>query len=665
MVTCASVIQITAVSAAPSGGALPPPLMLVLHVTDRSDVPDDAIGAALNVTVTEPMAPGFLTVFPCGARPLASNVNYVAGQTVPNFVVTGLDVDGDVCIEVMATTDVIVDIAGYIPAGSSIVPLTAPQRFVDTREGVGAPKSRVAGGTVLEVQLAGGSGVPVDATTVVFNATAVHPVGAGFLTVFPCGQSIPETSTLNFTGGAIVPNLVVSAVGVGGKVCFYSNVETDIVADVAAFAVGRDGIATLDRPLRIVDTRIGLGGPLAQVGAVNRVVQVGGTAGSPADATAAIVNLTATAAADNGYVAAFPCGGTVPLVSNLNFRANTNVANMAIVQLAADGTLCLTANRAVDLVVDVLGYTQGPNAFVPLKPARMHDSREYGLPTCNLAVRSFEGVLGVIDLVSGAVRPLDVSPVAVGVPPTVLIDSTCHIFVLQGPVPFAAQPTPPPPFSNPFPPTTSEYDREGHLLRTFYGPPRFDAFATPYGLFNVRNGEAPAVIDAVTREVVFDLPVTGRTDHGDSRFWKSIGVTDDGLLFAMSVNAPTGFNQQVVYFSIAGEMLGIFTVPEGYTPLSMSPDGVYIALAKWRTMSLEFAIEVRTLDLTEVVSTSPYEGHWNGQSVPLPKFLGSSALYGCVMIPGGSKATKWQLFSDSLTSMIPALPDELCVLAAG
>ena len=228
---------------------------------------------------------------------------------------------------------------------------------------------------MLEVPLAGIGGVPIDSSAVVFNATAVQPGAAGFLTVFPCGQSIPETSTLNFAAGGIVPNLVVSALGVDGKVCFYSNVDTDVVADVAAYATGGgSGLTTLDRPHRLVDTRIGLGGPTAPVEAANRVVAVGGQSGVPADATAAIVNLTATGGSATGYAAAFPCGGAVPTVSNLNFTAGANVANLAIVKLAGDGTMCLTANRAVDVVVDVLGYTGGQAAFVPLVPARLYDS---------------------------------------------------------------------------------------------------------------------------------------------------------------------------------------------------------------------------------------------------------------------------------------------------
>jgi hypothetical protein len=48
-----------------------------------------SLGAvSLNVTVTDPVGPGFVTVYPCGERPLASNVNFTSGQTVPNAVIT-------------------------------------------------------------------------------------------------------------------------------------------------------------------------------------------------------------------------------------------------------------------------------------------------------------------------------------------------------------------------------------------------------------------------------------------------------------------------------------------------------------------------------------------------------------------------------------------------
>ena len=67
-----------------------------------------------NVTATEPTAPGYLTAFPCDPElPNASNVNFVAGQTVPNMAISATDEFVRVCIFNSADTQWIVDVSGY------------------------------------------------------------------------------------------------------------------------------------------------------------------------------------------------------------------------------------------------------------------------------------------------------------------------------------------------------------------------------------------------------------------------------------------------------------------------------------------------------------------------------------------------------------------------
>ena len=46
-------------------------------------------------------------------RPETSNVNYVAGQTVPNVVISGVSVDGRIKIWTYAEAHIIVDVAGW------------------------------------------------------------------------------------------------------------------------------------------------------------------------------------------------------------------------------------------------------------------------------------------------------------------------------------------------------------------------------------------------------------------------------------------------------------------------------------------------------------------------------------------------------------------------
>ncbi|TMD88947.1 MAG: hypothetical protein E6I78_00035 [Chloroflexi bacterium] len=69
----------------------------------------------LNVTVTNTTAPSDLRIFPSDVNPPnASDLNFVAGQTVPNLVVVKLGPDGYIGIyNAGGSTDVIVDVLGW------------------------------------------------------------------------------------------------------------------------------------------------------------------------------------------------------------------------------------------------------------------------------------------------------------------------------------------------------------------------------------------------------------------------------------------------------------------------------------------------------------------------------------------------------------------------
>jgi hypothetical protein len=74
---------------------------------------------------------------------------------------------------------------------------------------------------------------------VVVNVTAVQADGDGFVTVWPCGQPRPTASNLNVRAGQIVPNLVVAKLGRDGKVCLYSHVGIDLIADLQGWHPAR------------------------------------------------------------------------------------------------------------------------------------------------------------------------------------------------------------------------------------------------------------------------------------------------------------------------------------------------------------------------------------------------------------------------------------------
>lgn len=93
--------------------------------------PGELVAAVLNVTVTQPDGPGFITAYACDQDlPLASNLNFVAGQTVPNMVVVPVDADGRVCLYTSATTHLLADINGVFPVGTPTTRETVPVYYL-------------------------------------------------------------------------------------------------------------------------------------------------------------------------------------------------------------------------------------------------------------------------------------------------------------------------------------------------------------------------------------------------------------------------------------------------------------------------------------------------------------------------------------------------------
>ena len=113
-------------------GPVPGGQFVQVSVANRGGVPADAQAAVLNVTVVSPAGDGYATVFPCGTVPYTSSLNYSAGEDVANEVITKLSPTGTICVFTYATANIIVDVAGYVPAPSDYVPMS-PVRFADTR----------------------------------------------------------------------------------------------------------------------------------------------------------------------------------------------------------------------------------------------------------------------------------------------------------------------------------------------------------------------------------------------------------------------------------------------------------------------------------------------------------------------------------------------------
>lgn len=87
----------------------------MLEVAGQNGVASDADAVVMNVTVTEPEAEGFVTVWPCDQSiPTVSNLNYSPGETNPNLVTVKLAADGTVCLYTLARAHLLADVAGYL-----------------------------------------------------------------------------------------------------------------------------------------------------------------------------------------------------------------------------------------------------------------------------------------------------------------------------------------------------------------------------------------------------------------------------------------------------------------------------------------------------------------------------------------------------------------------
>ena len=217
---------------------------LRLQIAGRGGVPASGVGAAvINVTVAGPKAAGSLTAFADGvARPATSNLNFSAGQTIPNLVVTQVGADGKVDLynNSAGSAQVVGDVLGWFQAGAAApggLASLRPARVLDTRSRVGATGAIPAGGT-LKVQVANVGGVPDSVLEgVPLDVAVTQPQKAGFLTVYPDGQPKPATSNVNFTAGQTVANTVQAQVGMDGKVDIYnaSSGPVQVVADTAGW----------------------------------------------------------------------------------------------------------------------------------------------------------------------------------------------------------------------------------------------------------------------------------------------------------------------------------------------------------------------------------------------------------------------------------------------
>ena len=268
-----------------------------------------------------------------------------------------------------------------LAGGNAYYPI-APTRVLDTRHGIGTATARVPADGSVKLKLAGVGGVPATgAVAVVLNVTVVAPTANGVITAYPDGTSVPTASNLNFLKGENRPNLVTVELGADGSVDLRNGgTDTaDLVADLEGYYAPGTGTGFAGvQGYRSDEVTLTVGKPVLASAFYS------GYSWLSTGAAAVAINITASAGTAAGYVSAYADGGKVSTASNVNYSANENIANMAIVPMGSDGYLDLIAGgkagATVKVYLDVEGfYTNQPytdgTGFVPTKPTRLIDTR--------------------------------------------------------------------------------------------------------------------------------------------------------------------------------------------------------------------------------------------------------------------------------------------------
>jgi hypothetical protein len=401
----------------------------VVQVDLSSVVPPSATGVAATVTTVNTPAIGFITTFACNSpRPNVSNVNTRTDSPVPNLVVAPVDSSRRLCLYSSVAADLVVDVTGYFASDGAQFHDVAPRRAIDTRvASSGALTDAQPAGSIVRVDLTA-DGVPANASAAAVNVTITDETAPGYATAFACGGAAPLASNVNYLAGE--DRAAQAMVGLGaGALCVYVSSPAQVIVDLWGWYGGADGADIVPNAAsRLVDTRIGTGGPARPIAAGEvrsfAVPQLGG------GVRTAIVDVVATNATTGGYLTLYACGTVPPATSSVNYGLSRPAMNLVTVPVGVDGTVCVSSSGSADVIVDLLGFADNPGPLRslsasprPLTTSFTPTGRDYAMACVagnNRVTVTAVGLPGSTISISGAVAPLQLSTV-VDVTPNALV----------------------------------------------------------------------------------------------------------------------------------------------------------------------------------------------------------------------------------------------------
>jgi hypothetical protein len=278
----------------------------------------------------------------------------------------------------------IVALQVYIGTGA-FFPLTTPARILDSRTGIGGHSAPLDANATWRIPVAGQNGIPLTATAVSLNLTAIGAAGGGFLSLYPAGGTRPDVSSVNFGGGhKVVPNHVIVPLGQDGALDLFSGAGDAVHAliDIDGYYSGQDvpgGRLYWDSsPTRVLDLRslnVAIPAGTTMTLPVPGPPGSGLTVGDVADINVTITNQTGV-----GFATVYPAGETTPNASTHNWVGPfQDTANRAAVRIGPGGGVNVTngSTGSIQVIIDyfgswndVVGYR-----FFSVAPTRVVDTR--------------------------------------------------------------------------------------------------------------------------------------------------------------------------------------------------------------------------------------------------------------------------------------------------
>ncbi|WFR66657.1 hypothetical protein P9139_18205 [Curtobacterium flaccumfaciens] len=260
-------------------------------VAGKAGVPSDGSVGAVSVvaTVGDVAAQGQLF-----GRPDASSSSTMMGiyggddkQNTSFSAVLAVGSDGTIQVETETAGFLVLDVQGYYTANDDgtapggLVPLNGT-RIADSRSGQGIPKTTLAPGDSVDVQVTGTAGVPKGASAVIVNLIAVNTTSKlGWLIPYATGATRPSNS-LDYAASVATSVQTPVKLSAAGKITVYNaGSTTNLVVDVQAYftASGQGGAVFTPGTGRVFDSRSSSSSPLAKN--ETRSIQVAGKAGVP------------------------------------------------------------------------------------------------------------------------------------------------------------------------------------------------------------------------------------------------------------------------------------------------------------------------------------------------------------------------------------------------